>query len=90
MSELNFDKAVQLWIDRENGVPRKTIVAMYDIDPRRAYEVWKEEKFIGSREVALERAKALFPGKPTESLLRVHVERYRVVSKDPNQPDLFD
>jgi hypothetical protein len=90
MSELDFGKAIQLWIDRENGVPCKRIVAMYNIDPRRAYEVWKEEKFVGSREVALEKAKLLFPNKSSEQLMRVHTEKFRVVSKDPRQSDLFE
>ena len=44
--------AVDIWIARWLGIRLKDLVLRYDCDPRRLYEIWWEERFIGSRQKA--------------------------------------
>jgi hypothetical protein len=44
--------AVDIWIARWLGVRMKDLVQRYGCDPRRLYEIWWEERFIGSRQKA--------------------------------------
>ena len=56
VTRLGADDAVDIWILRWLNVRRKDILARYGCDSRRLYEVWWEERFVGSRK----RAMALF------------------------------
>lgn len=53
--------AVDIWILRWLNVRRKDILARYGCDPRRLYEVWWEERFIGSRKRAMDLFRARYP-----------------------------
>jgi hypothetical protein len=48
--------AIDIWIARWLGVPRRELICRYACDPRRLYEIWWEERFTGSRS----KAEALF------------------------------
>lgn len=44
MSHFTNDEAKEIWKSRWRGVPIKKLVAIYGADPRRFYEVWREEE----------------------------------------------
>ena len=58
---LTSEDAVDIWILRWLNVRRKDILARYGCDSRRLYEVWWEEKFIGSRKRAMEIFRQRYP-----------------------------
>jgi hypothetical protein len=51
---LTTEDAIDIWILRWLNVRRKDILARYGCDSRRLYEVWWEERFVGSRKRAME------------------------------------
>ena len=51
--QLTFDDAVGTWLRLWKGEFKNRIAAAYDVNVWRLYEVWREEKHVGSREVAL-------------------------------------
>ena len=53
--------AVDIWILRWLNVRRKDILARYGCDPRRLYEIWWEERFIGSRKRAMDLFRERYP-----------------------------
>jgi hypothetical protein len=53
--------AVDIWILRWLNVRRKDILARYGCDPRRLYEIWWEERFVGSRKRAIEAFRERYP-----------------------------
>ena len=53
--------AVDIWILRWLNVRRKDILARYGCDPRRLYEIWWEERFVGSRKRAMELFRTRYP-----------------------------
>ena len=53
--------AVDIWILRWLNVRRKDILARYGCDPRRLYEIWWEERFVGSRKRAMEAFAERYP-----------------------------
>ena len=59
---LNEDAAVDIWIARWLRMRRVDLVRRYNCDPRRLYEIWEEKRFPGSREKALKRFEAEYPG----------------------------
>jgi hypothetical protein len=58
---LTHADAIEIWIARWLRTPQKQLVARYQCDPRRLYEVWQEDKFIGSRDKALLELNKRFP-----------------------------
>ena len=58
---LTGEDAVDIWILRWLNVRRKDILARYGCDSRRLYEVWWEERFIGSRRRAMEIFRERYP-----------------------------
>ena len=59
---LDEDAAVDIWIARWLRMRRVDLIRRYDCDPRRLYEIWEEKRFPGSREKALKRFQAEYPG----------------------------
>jgi hypothetical protein len=53
--------AVDIWIARWLRIRQSDLVRRYGCDPRRLYEIWGEEKFLGSRAKALAEFEARFP-----------------------------
>lgn len=53
--------AVDIWIARWLRIRRKDILARYNCDPRRLYEIWEETRFVGSRARALEAFRERYP-----------------------------
>lgn len=50
--KLNYEDAIDIWIRFWLGHERHEIIRDYDQNPLRVYEIWWEEKFIGSRDDA--------------------------------------
>ena len=90
MAILTTEDAVDVWLARWKQETIQSLCSRFQIDPRRAYEIWKEEKFVGSRLLALERLRSEAPSVAARVNTSPHVERFHVVRRDPYQPDLFD
>ena len=58
---LTAEDAVDIWVLRWLNVRRKDILARYGCDPRRLYEIWWEERFVGSRARAMARFREEYP-----------------------------
>ena len=58
---LTAEDAIDIWILRWLNVRRKDILARYGCDPRRLYEIWWEERFVGSRKRAMEAFAERYP-----------------------------
>jgi hypothetical protein len=54
--------AIDIWIARWLRVRRKDILMRYGCDPRRLYEIWEQQRFVGSRDKALACFRARYPG----------------------------
>ena len=81
--------AVDIWIARWLRVRRKELLARYDCDPRRLYEIWEGKRFAGSRD----KARALFVERYPGLADRIDYGRHRTVPRKPPaelQPGLFD
>lgn len=86
---LKESDAVDIWIARWLRVRRKDLLARYQCDPRRLYEIWQGEKFPASRQKALVAFTERYPG----LLDRIDFGTHRRVSRavPPElQPGLFD
>lgn len=86
---LKESDAVDIWIARWLRVRRKDLLARYQCDPRRLYEIWQGEKFPASRQKALVLFTERYPG----LLDRIDFGRHRRISRTiPTelQPGLFD
>ena len=79
--------AVDVWIARWLRIRRKDILARYECDPRRLYEVWEESRFPGSRKKALELFRKRYPGLED----RINPVTHQRISKavHPDQMKLF-
>ncbi len=69
--------AVNIWIARWLRVRRKDLMARYDCDPRRIYEVWSEAKFRGSKA----KAWAIFTASYPHLVDRVDTGSHRTLSR---------
>ncbi|MDX2203522.1 MAG: hypothetical protein NW223_12295 [Hyphomicrobiaceae bacterium] len=81
--------AIDIWIARWLRVKRKDLIARYDCDPRRLYEIWQGERFAGSREKALALFNERYPGLAD----RIDFGKHRRIARGvpPElQPGLFD
>lgn len=81
--------AIDIWIARWLRIRRKDILARYGCDPRRIYEIWAEETFIGSRAKALAAFAERFPGLQD----RIDTSRHRKLARPgvaDTQLKLFD
>lgn len=85
---LSETDAVDVWIARWLRIRRKDILARYECDPRRLYEVWQGERFPASRAKALKLFKERYP----ELMDRVDFSNHRRIPRaipDELQPSLF-
>jgi hypothetical protein len=86
---LSEKDAVDIWIARWLGIRLKDLVARYGCDPRRLYEIWWEERFVGSRQKALvvfaERHPAL-----TDRIDFSRRQRFARPGPHPSQMTLFE
>lgn len=81
--------AIDIWIARWLRVRRKDLLARYNCDPRRLYEIWQGERFAGSREKAL----VLFTERYPSLTDRIDFGKHRRIARGvpPElQPGLFD
>jgi hypothetical protein len=54
--------AIEIWIARWLRIRRKDLVARYDCDSRRLYEIWWGDRFPASREKAMQLFAQRYPG----------------------------
>ena len=80
--------AIDIWFARWLRTPRKQILARYNCDPRRLYEIWEGARFPGSRAKALELLRARYPS----VLERIDPGTHRRIPRGshPDQLALFD
>jgi hypothetical protein len=86
---LSADDAVDIWIARWLRVPRKHLIARYECDPRRLYEIWEEKRFSDSRSRAL----GILAERHPEMLERVDTGPHRRIPRaipSDQQLSLFD
>ncbi|MEZ5922844.1 MAG: hypothetical protein R3D57_00495 [Hyphomicrobiaceae bacterium] len=86
---LTENDAIDIWIARWLGLRLKDIVQRYGCDPRRIYEIWWEERFIGSRK----KAKAVFAERHPALTDRVDFSRRQRFARpgpDAAQMTLFE
>ena len=81
--------AIDIWIARWLRIRRKDILARYGCDPRRLYEIWEEERFVGSRAKALEVFQERYPKFIDRVDFGLHRRIPRAIPQDL-QPGLFD
>lgn len=58
---LTEDDAINIWIARWLQVRRCDLIRRYGCDPRRLYEIWGEERFVGSRDKAMAAFRERYP-----------------------------
>ncbi|MEJ8574978.1 hypothetical protein [Microbaculum marinum] len=85
---LSFDDAVEIWIAKWRNEHVRKLCAVYDVDPRRLYEVWEEKVHVGSRSVGYARFKVEDPQLAAITVPEPHQPTLRVVKKV--QPELFN
>jgi hypothetical protein len=80
--------AIDIWIARWLRIRRSDLLKRYGCDPRRLYEVWQEERFIGSRAKAIELFRQRYPG----LVDRIDYGRHRRIPRTvhPDQLSLFE
>ena len=59
---LSETDAIDIWIARWLQVRRKDILARFQCDPRRMYDIWEGKRFPSSREKALKVFADRYPG----------------------------
>lgn len=86
-SRLTEADAIDIWIARWLRVRRKDVVARYNCDARRIYEVWTGTRFPASRDKAWQLFIERFPGLGD----RVDASPHRTIHRgqDPDQLALF-
>ena len=85
---LSEDDAVDIWIARWLRVRRKDILARYNCDPRRLYEVWTLARFPAARDRAWTIFNERYPGLDD----RTDTSPHRTISRrpGPGQLSLFE
>lgn len=86
---LTESDAIDIWIARWLRVRRSDLIARYQCDPRRLYEIWGEEKFFGSRAKAFK----IFAVRHPRLMDRIDPGPHRRLpsrSIHPDQLTLFD
>ena len=76
--------AVDIWLARWLRTPRKQILARYNCDPRRLYEIWEGARFPDSRAKALEQLRSRYPS----VLDRIDPGNHRRVPRSPHPDQL--
>ena len=81
--------AIDIWIARWLRLRRKDILARYDCDPRRLYDIWEGTRFPASRA----KARELFAERYPSLVDRIDYGNHRRIPRRPPpelQPGLFD
>ncbi len=87
---LSEKDAIDIWIARWLRVRPKDILARYDCDARRIYEVWEGRRYPKAREAALEVFKRTYPELVGQTDFSFHRRLSTRARPDPErQPDLF-
>jgi hypothetical protein len=81
--------AIDIWIARWLGVRLRDLVLRYGCDPRRLYEIWWEERFVGSRQKARETFAERHPAL-TDRVDFSRRQRFARPGPDPAQMTLFE
>ena len=85
-------QAIEIWKSRWLGSGVQSLVEKYKKSPFRFYEVWTEEKNIGTRTTAWEQFQAEFPEKAKYVDPAPHVAKRKVIPirrSSDGQTDLF-
>lgn len=80
--------AIDIWIAKWLRVRRKDLIARYQCDPRRIYEIWEGVRFARAREKALAQFSTTYPhlaGHVDSS----HHKRLPIKTRSPDQLNLF-
>jgi len=85
---LTEDNAIEIWIARWLRVPRKELIARYDCDPRRLYEIWEGVRFPNAREKALAAFSTRYP-QLVGNVDCSHHKRLPSRTRSPDQLNLF-
>lgn len=85
---LTLADAVDIWVARWLRVPASELVRRYRCDPRRLYEIWCEDRFMGSRELALEVFKQRYPTL-VDCVDQSRRRRLALRTRHPDQLELF-
>ena len=85
---LSEKDAIEIWIARWLRVRRKDILARFDCDPRRIYEIWEGVRFPASRAKALAEFSTRYP-QLAGHIDASHHKRLPVRAKSPDQLSLF-
>jgi hypothetical protein len=86
---LKESDAIDIWIARWLRVRRKDLLARYQCDPRRLYEIWWGEKFPASRQKAIAIFSERYPGLTDRIDFGTHRRIPRAIPAEL-QPGLFD
>ncbi len=86
---LTESDAVDIWVARWMRVRRKDLVARYNCDPRRLYEIWEETRFPGSRDKAMSVVREKFPFLLDSVDMGPH-RRVPLRTPHPDQLELFE
>lgn len=86
---LKESDAIDIWIARWLRVRRRDLLARYQCDPRRLYEIWWGEKFPASRQKAIALFSERYPGLIDRIDFGTHRRIPRAVPPEL-QPSLFD
>jgi len=89
-SKLSETDAIDLWIARWLRLRPKDIVARYDCDARRIYEVWEGRLYPASREAARARFERDYGALAGQTDFSPHRRISRARPDPEHQPDLFE
>lgn len=76
--------AIDVWIARWLRIRRKDLMARYDCDPRRIYEVWSGERFPAAKA----RAWTLFCERYPQLVDRIDTGNHRTLHRNPDGAQL--
>lgn len=85
---LTEQDAVEIWIARWLRVRPKDLVARYECDPRRIYEIWEGARFPHAREKALAAFSTRYPQLAGQVDCSRH-KRLPLRTRSPDQLNLF-
>lgn len=80
--------AIEIWIAKWLRVRRKDLIARYDCDPRRIYEIWEGARFPRAREKALSEFSTRYPQLAGHVDASLH-KRLPLKTRSPDQLNLF-
>lgn len=79
--KLTKEDAIQIWIRKWLGHEKQQIILDFGQNPLRVYEVWQQDAFRGSREIAIGRFCQLYPELADKTDFSPHVKKRKLVSR---------